>query len=217
MKDMEIIGKFKKSKLAYIYNGTNFELLKAEAIRNFILPSKYVLCVSRWQPHKNIDTLILAVHEMEHFLKSTGTKIVLVGKPVGDYDLPGRLIANFKLESHVIVLSDLSDENIAYLYDNALLNIFPSIHEGFGLSVLEGMARGCVSMVHKYTSTSEIAGESGINLDMRDLSSFVSTFQDVVQNPDFLKIKKLKAKKLSRDYTWEKSVKKLMQIYEMKN
>jgi hypothetical protein len=52
---------------------------------------------------------------------------------------------------------------------------------------------------------------------MRDLSSFVSTFQDVVQNPDFLKIKKLKAKKLSRDYTWEKSVKKLMQIYEMKN
>ena len=217
MKDMEIIGKFKKSKLAYIYNGTNFELLKAEAIRNFILPSKYVLCVSRWQPHKNIDTLILAVHEMEHFLKSTGTKIVLVGKPVGDYDLPGRLIANFKLESHVIVLSDLSDENIAYLYDNALLNIFPSIHEGFGLSVLEGMARGCVSMVHKYTSTSEIAGESGINLDMRDLSSFVSTFQDVVQNPDFLKIKKLKAEKLSRDYTWEKSVKKLMQIYEMKN
>jgi glycosyltransferase involved in cell wall biosynthesis len=103
------------------------------------------------------------------------------------------------------------------LYDHALLNISPSIHEGFGLSVLEGMTRGCVPMVHKDTSTSEIAGDSGINLDMKDLASFVSKFQDAVQNPSHWELKKLKAVTLSRDYTWEKSAKKLMQIYEMEN
>jgi glycosyltransferase involved in cell wall biosynthesis len=72
-------------------------------------------------------------------------------------------------------------------------------------------------MVHKDTSTSEIAGESGISLDMKDLASFVSTFQDAVQNPSHWELKKLKAVTLSRDYTWEKSAKKLMQIYEMEN
>ncbi len=217
MKDMELIGKFQKSKLSFVHNGTNFEFLKAEAIPNFRLPPKYVLCVSRWQPHKNVHTIVRAFHEMESFLKNIGLTLVLVGKPVGEYDLPGKFIANFKLESCITVLSDLSDENIAYLYDHALLNICPSIHEGFGLSVLEGMTRGCVPMVHKDTSTSEIAGESGISLDMKDLASFVSTFQDAVQNPSHWELKKLQAVTLARDYTWEKSAKKLMQIYEMEN
>ena len=217
MKDMEIVGKIRKDKLEYIYNGTNFGSLKAEPIPNFTTPSKYVVCVSRWQPHKNVHTIIRAVHEMKYFLKSSGITFVLVGKPVGNFDLPSRLIANFKLEPHVMVLSDLSDENIAHLYDHALLNIFPSIHEGFGLSVLEGMTRGCVPMVHKDTSTSEIAGESGIHLDMNNLACFVSTFQDAIQNPDRWEFKKSKAVSLSRDYRWEVSAKKLIQIYEMEN
>jgi glycosyltransferase involved in cell wall biosynthesis len=217
MKDMETIGKFKRAKLAFIYNGTNFEFLKAKALPNYTLPSKFVLCVSRWQPHKNVETIVRAVHEMESFLANAGITFVLVGKPVGDYDLPSRLIAKFKLDSLIHVLSDLSDENIAYLYDNALLSIAPSIHEGFGLSVLEGMTRGCVSMVHKDASTKEIAGESGIHLDMKDLSSFVSVFKDAVQHPDRLKFKREKAVILSRNYTWESSAKELMLIYEMED
>jgi len=217
MKDMETIGKFRKSKLTFIYNGTNFEFLKAEAIPNFRLPSKYVLCVSRWQPHKNVDALVRAVHQMHYFLKSEGITLVLVGKPVGDYDLPSRLISKFELDSRIIVLSDLSDENIAFLYDHAFLSIFPSIHEGFGLSVLEGMTRGCVPMVHEDASTKEIAGESGISLNMRDQSSFVTAFQDAVQNPDSWKFKREMAVILSRNYTWDRSVKKLIQIYETEN
>jgi glycosyltransferase involved in cell wall biosynthesis len=111
----------------------------------------------------------------------------------------------------------LSDENIAFLYDHAFLSIFPSIHEGFGLSVLEGMTRGCVPMVHEDASTKEIAGESGISLNMRDQSSFVTAFQDAVQNPDSWKFKREMAVILSRNYTWDRSVKKLIQIYETEN
>ena len=217
MKDMETIGKFKPAKLAFIYNGTNFEILKAEEIPNFTLPSKYVLCVSRWQPHKNVDTIVRAFHEMDSFLEITGITLVLVGKPVGDYDLPSRLISEFKLDTRIVVLSDLSDENIAYLYDHAFLSIFPSIHEGFGLSVLEGMTRGCVPMVHENASTREIAGDSGIILNMRDKSSFVAAFQEAVKNPDSWNFKRETALILSRNYTWESAAKKLIQIYEMKN
>ena len=215
MKDMEIIGKFSKSKLSYVYNGTNFEHLKAKAIPNFALPPKYVVCVSRWQPHKNVHTMVRAIHEMESFLINEGIYFILVGKPVRNYDLPRKLISEFNLESRILVLSDLTDENIAFLYDNAMLNIFPSIHEGFGLSVLEGMARGCVPMVHQHASTSEIAGDSGIHLDMKDLSCFVSAFHNAIKNPEAWNFKKEKALIFSRQFTWETSVKKLIQIYEM--
>jgi len=213
MRDMEIVGKFKKSKLDFIYNGTNFGALKGEPIPGVELPEKYVVCVSRWQPHKNVEVLVRAANEMLTFLDSNEVSIILVGKPVQDHDLPLRLITKYKLESRIIVLSDLSDQNIAYLYDHAVLNFFPSIHEGFGLAVLEGMARGCVPMVHSSTSTSEISGEAGLNVDMRNLGSVVHELTLALSNPMGWQFKKDLARALSNNYTWHQATEKLRSIY----
>jgi glycosyltransferase involved in cell wall biosynthesis len=213
MKDLEVIGRFRKSKLDFVYYGTNFGNLAGEPIPGVALPNKFVVCVSRWQPHKNVAILVQAVNEMRLFLEEEEVSLILVGKPVGEYNLPGRLITNYELNSRIIVLSDLTDQNMAFLYDRALLNIFPSIHEGFGLSVLEGMTRGCVPLVHSQTSTSEIAGNAGLTADMNNLESVVNEFRKVLSNPSLWEFKKELAIKLSSYYTWPQAATKLRNIY----
>ncbi len=214
MKDMQLIGKFRISKLEYIYNGTNFGVLDSEPIPGVTLPENYIICVSRWQPHKNVEILVEAANEIRSILDSNRVNIVLVGKPVRQHDMPLRLISKYKLESQIIVFSDLTDQNIAHLYDHALFNFFPSIHEGFGLSVLEGMARGCVPMVHTNTSTCEIAGAAGLTVDMTNLSSVVQELTFALSNPRNLQHKKELAREIAANFTWKQASEKLRSIYE---
>jgi len=214
LRDMELIGKFSRRRLEFIYNGSNFGLLDSTPIPGFALPDKFLLCVSRWQPHKNVEILVKAIHVLSEELNQADVKLILVGKPVGNFDLPKQLISEYGLESQIFTLSDLSDENLAYLFDHALIHIFPSLHEGFGLTVLEGMSRGCVSIVHSDAATSEIAGESGIPVDMTDLNDLVRNIRGVISNPSEIESKKGLALRLAMQFTWPKSAEKLKTIYE---
>ena len=214
LRDMELIGKFSRARLEYIYNGSNFGFLNSAPIPGFSLPDQFLLCVSRWQPHKNVEILVRAVRVLSDELDRAQVKLILVGKPVGNFDSPQLLISKYGLESQIFTLSDLSDENLAYLYDHALINIFPSLHEGFGLSVLEAMSRRCASMVHSETSTSEIAGDSAISIDMTNLNELVVRLREVLNDSSRIDWKRQLALQLSAQFTWQKSVEKLKEIYE---
>jgi glycosyltransferase involved in cell wall biosynthesis len=214
MENMKTIGKLNASKLEYVYLGTNFGSLQANPPKNFKVPDTFLICVSRWQLHKNVSSFIVSIKELMPLLVESKIEIVLVGKPVGNYDLPAFLIKDLSLDQQVKVLQDLTDENIAYLYDHALLNVFPSVHEGFGLSVAEGMTRGCVPVIHESTATSEVAGACGIKVDMTNIQSIVEVLTNSIKNPESWKKKKDLAKKISEQYTWSQAAIRVREIYE---
>jgi glycosyltransferase involved in cell wall biosynthesis len=206
-------GHIPLKKLAFIYNGSNFGNMNPVGISDFVEPERFIICISRWQKHKNVESLIVAISFLKEYFRQTDTKLILVGKPVNNYNLPEKLISKYQLEDLVIILSNLSDENLAFLYDRALLNVNPSLHEGFGLSVLEGMSRGCPSIVHKSTATSEVCGESGIHVEMKDSQILAEAIMQALNNADSLKKLKTLSKQRAAQFTWENAACKLMKIY----
>ena len=132
---------------------------------------------------------------------------------MAEYDLPLRKIEEFALKNRVTILKDLTDSELAYLYRHALVNIFPSLHEGFGLSVLEGLKCGCPSIDHKYTSTSEVSGEAGIHVDMSSADSLSKAISSLLDNPLLLHELKTFSTKRSEVFTWEKTVENLVRYY----
>jgi glycosyltransferase involved in cell wall biosynthesis len=137
----------------------------------------------------------------------------LVGKPVAGYDLPLRRIEELSLQNHVTILNDLTDSELAYLYRGALINIFPSLHEGFGLSILEGLKCGCPSIDHKHTSTSEVSGNAGIHIDMTSAESLYKAVLLLLDDPSLVEKMKVLATKRSEFFTWEKTVQTLIGFY----
>jgi glycosyltransferase involved in cell wall biosynthesis len=213
MENMEVIGGFRSANLEYNYYGSFFEGLFAEQITDFVVPEKFIVCVSRWQQHKNVEILVKAISLIALNCRDKGIKVILVGKPVGNYDLPSRLIEDLNLRDIFVPLSDLTDQNLAYLYDRALFSVFPSIHEGFGLAVLESMSRGCVPIIHKYTATKEISGDAGIAVDMLSEEDLANRLLFVIENPDIMGHRVIKAIERSRHFTWNRAVEKLISIY----
>jgi len=212
-KELVNMGKFEESRISVIYNGTFFANIKPEPNHLKLEKNKFIVCVSRWQPHKNVEVLINAVINLQEFFRHNKMKVVLVGKPVNNYDLPFKLILKNNILDIIEILQDLSDNELAWLYENAIFNIAPSLHEGFGLSVLEGMSRGCPAIVDSNTATREILGPCGYHVDMRNSAELSKELQLRLQNLGELMPLRVASSKRAELFTWENAAKKLINIY----
>ena len=204
---------FPPNRIFIAYPGSNFASVTPTR-PNFVGSNfgRFYVCISRWQPHKNVENLVRAYGELVKKVDSP-PRLVLIGKSVNGHTLPQELIDQFELGKHINVHSDLSDSEIAWLFDHAEANIFPSLHEGFGLSVLEGMTRGCPGVVHSGTATAEVVGETGIKVDMKSVSSLCLVLKDLGEGKFDLKHFSNTARDRSTKFTWENSASMVKQIY----
>lgn len=78
------------------------------------------------------------------------------------------------------LLGFISGELRAWLYANAEAYVFPSIHEGFGLPVVESLAVGCPVVTYDNTSIAEVAGPNCVLVPNRweDLAHGIETILD---------------------------------------
>lgn len=206
------VGKFPKSKIKCLYPASNFDNLNSVNPLNYELKEKIFVCISRWQSFKNVENLVKG-YALALGVDANLPKLVLVGKNHGNSNsLVIDLISSMQLRGHIITLHDLKDEELAFLLDNAEINITPSLYEGFGLSVLEGMKRGCPSLDHKYTSTSEISGAAGIHIDMTSVSEISNSLLYIKQNP--IKIEEIRSRteEISNKFTWQNTVNDLINV-----
>lgn len=207
--DLEYAGRFPKRLIDFVYNGSDFLDLEPKLVQN--LEEPFIVCIARWQSFKNVESIVEGYAIASRNSDRKIPRLVLVGKPVNGYDIPLRTIEKLNLEDSVTILEDLADSQLAYLLDHAWLNMVPSLHEGFGLIVLEGLSRGCTPVVHQDTATSEIAGDCGIKIDMRS----VKQIAQVILNSESRNLDlELKCKNRAAHFTWSKASEKLIKIYQ---
>lgn len=134
---------------------------------------------------------------------------------------PGWLMQDFdqKLRSSpwagdIHLLGYVSDSELAWLYQNCLANLYPSLYEGFGLPVLEGMGMGAPVVCSNRTSLPEIVGGAGITLAPDDHQAWVEALELLAN--DGLRRQSLAAAARSRaaTFNWERSSQDLLDLYQ---
>ena len=152
-KDIIEILKINPEKIDVIYHGTS---LRASQEHNLSLPEKYILFVGDRTFYKNFQLLLEAfsiVHQKNQYLH-----LVCTGKPFSDSEL--QQISNLKIASNTRQIT-INDKDMSELYSRALLFVFPSYYEGFGIPILEAYACNCPVALSNATCFPEIAGNAG--------------------------------------------------------
>ncbi len=99
-----------------------------------IQPPPYLLCVSSNQPHKNLSTLAQAWHlGQQSGQLPDQARLVIAGRMDTRYPLPPNT-------THLRVIANPSDAELATLYHHAHAFVLPSLAEGYGLPLLEAAA-----------------------------------------------------------------------------
>ena len=113
------------------------------------LDGNFVLQVGRVEARKNQAAALEAVERLD------GVTLVVAG-PERDMTLTARL----RNSKRCRVLGLVDQPTLELLYKRAAAVVVPSLYEGFGLPVLEAMARGKVVVAAKSSSLPEVGGEA---------------------------------------------------------
>ena len=104
-------------------------------------------------PHKNLETLICAVSEMDCVLCIIGALTDTQRSSLRDKYIT--------YESY----QDLTEDEVREQYALADMVVFPSLHEGFGMPVIEAQAMGRPLITTRLTSLPEVAGSGAHYVD----------------------------------------------------
>lgn len=155
---------------------------------------------------KNIFRLLEAFKKAKSY--GISQNLIIVGKNeqiVYDKakEIPGVILLGFVSDEHLVSLIQGSD---------GLIN--PSLHEGFGLPILESMACGIPILTSNTSSPPEIVQEGGLLVDPLDTFDICKKIQSLAENKELCINLGQNALKRSKDFSWSLTAKKLLELIE---
>jgi glycosyltransferase involved in cell wall biosynthesis len=170
----------------------------------------YVLFVGTLEPRKNLVRLVRAYRRVAG--RGAPHSLVLAG-PMGWR--PQALMREISMEGagRIFMTGTIPARDLDALYRGADVFVYPSLYEGFGLPVLEAMARGTPCVVSTSSSLPEIAGEAAVPVDPRSVAGLAEAIERVLEDGELAV--RLRVAGLSRApaYSWEETARLTLDVY----
>ncbi len=168
----------------------------------------YVLAIGVLTPRKNFPRLIEAIAPLKDL------RLVLVGGTSQD----GRQAVEDAVETHgmrdrFIRLEGIPNQELVALMGGARIYAVPSLYEGFGLTVLEGMACGAPVVCSRAASLPEVAGDAALMVDATSAENLTHALRRVVEDGSLADDLRRRGFEHVRNYSWDESARKLRALY----
>ncbi len=141
---------------------------------------RFVLCVAAKRPHKNLLALLGALALIAPERRPV---LVLPGYPTAHEHQLRRRIAELRIDDDVRLLGWVGQEELEGLYASAACFVLPSLHEGFGLPVLEAMVRGLPVACSSRGALAEVSGEAALHFDALSEPSIAAAIERLLTDP----------------------------------
>jgi len=195
-------------------DGKGFRARHAIAESSFV-----VVVVGRIDPQKNQALALRMLAELRR--DSVDAHLVLVGHVTNaDYDAQlTREIAGLGLANRVTLIRGLetSDPELVNAYHAADLFLLPSVHEPFGIVILEAWAAGLPVAASRVGGVPSFVtdGENGCLFPSGDLAAVTRVVKDLIANPEARSKLAAAGRKKARDeFGWDRITQRLVGIYE---
>jgi glycosyltransferase involved in cell wall biosynthesis len=165
----------------------------------------YLLFVGALQPRKDPVTAIEALA-----LVDSGLRLVLVGPDKGAGRQAREAVARLRLTSRVEFAGHVQMDELAMLYRDAEVLVFPSRYEGFGLPVVEAMASGTPVVATAAGAVPEVAGDAAILVDPGDPVALAGGIERALADRERLVRAGLER---AKRYTWAETARRTLDIY----
>src|SRR5262245_23651442 len=166
------------------------------------------------ESRKNLDQLLEAFALLPPKVR-TDHQLVIVGKA----SEPDRLhllqlIQELGIEQNCVLTGYVSDDDLIALYSHCALFVFPSIHEGFGLPVLEAMACGAPTIGSNATSIPEVIGRADALFDPYDRQAMAEKIVTALTDEGFNRTLREHAPLQAAKFSWHASARRVIEAFE---
>jgi glycosyltransferase involved in cell wall biosynthesis len=169
-----------------------------------------VLSLSAKRPHKNLLALIGALARLPAERRPV---LVLPGYPTAyESELRARA-AERGIADDIRFPAWLSGEELEGVWSIAHAFVFPSLYEGFGLPVLEAMARGIPVACSNASSLPEVAGEAALLFDPRDEPAIAASLSRLLEDEALREQLRALGLEQAQRFTWGRTAQLMLETY----
>jgi glycosyltransferase involved in cell wall biosynthesis len=163
-------------------------------------PKKYLLFVSTVEPRKNLPVLLDAFEDLKRRGKYDGALVV-----VGRIGWKSESLLPRLRGRDVHHLDYLDAAQLAAVYANADLFVFPSLYEGFGFPLLEAMAHGVPALAARSSSLPEVGGDATLYFDPTDAKALAALIERVDGDPSLRAELVRKGRERVTQFPWQRA------------
>jgi len=175
----------------------------------------FVLHVGDLHQRRNLAVVLDAVLALRRRGGAAGAlTLVLAGIDRGLVDALQAQAAAAGLAEALTVLGVVSDARLDALYRDATALVYPSLYEGFGLPVLEAMARGTAVVASRASSIPEVLGDAGVLVEPTDSRAWADALQAVVADPARRASLAAAGAARAAGFTWTRTAQATYEVYE---
>ncbi|MEW5957642.1 MAG: glycosyltransferase family 1 protein [Chloroflexota bacterium] len=179
------------------------------------LPDPLVLYLGTLEPRKNVEGLIRAYARWRQ-QDPTAPPLFLAGGQGWYYTKIFQLVDTLKLTEHIRFPGYIPQEELPLWYNAAVLFVYPSHFEGFGLPVLEAMACGTPVITSTAASLPEVAGVDGAAwlVEPADIEALARAMAELMSQPDRRAAMSAQGQHRATGFQWEKTARETVAVYQ---
>lgn len=178
------------------------------------LPERYVLSVGTLQPRKNIPLLIRAFAELRS--RMSDIHLVIVGNRKGHHFDIGidQALRELHIEPFVHFPGFIEERDLPVVFRGALVFVFPSLYEGFGIPLLEAMSQRVPVVSSDIPCLREVAGDGALYFDPSSIAICQEKLYTLLTDKEQRERVLLYGEERLHLYSWEKSALSLLSLYD---
>ena len=204
-----------ESKIEVIYQGCN-KIFQSpvspqrskDVLNKYKLPKNYLLNVGTIQERKNLLSILKSIQQLKE------QQLVVIGNGKKYKNKCVDYIQKHNLQDRVHFLSGLDLSEMAAIYQNADIMLYPSLFEGFGIPILEALFSKTPVITTKGGCFSEAGGKHSIYINPLSVSELTQAIIKI-QSDKNLKEKMIEeGYQYAQNFTDDKVASNLMEVYK---
>lgn len=215
--DLMRIFRVPKEKIEVIYEGAPSAppALEDGLLDRFGLRTSepYFLFIGTIEPRKNLATLLSAYRLLCQKHTNAPRLIFAGGRGWKNEDF-FETIKKWNLDSRVSLLGYVSEKEKQALLQHAMVFVYPSLYEGFGLPILEAMALGTPVLSSRTSSIPEVVGGAAVLVDPNDDEEIAKGLEKLWKDASFRSELIAKGKERVKLFDWKKTAEKTLRVYQ---
>jgi glycosyltransferase involved in cell wall biosynthesis len=161
------------------------------------LDSEFVLCAGTLEPRKNLLRVLEA-----HAGLSRPVQLALVGPTGWEFE---PILDEAGRREGVRLLGQVSDEDLAALYQACTVFCYPSLYEGFGLPLLEAMSAGAACVTSSVSSLPEVGGDAAVYVDPTNVPQIRAAVERLLASEHDRKTLGHQARERAGRFSWDRT------------
>ena len=177
--------------------------------------NKYLLYVANsaiYHNHLNLLTAFNLFIQDNHTAYDLYLVMDIVDK--NQYKKISHMIQKLKIAHYIKIIPPLDKKKLYEFYNNAVLYIFPSLAETFGMTTLEAMAHGTPVICSNVSAMPEVNGDAAIYFNPLDPMDISDKIKLVIKDKNICDRLIINGFERVRNFTWHETAEKTVALFQ---